>query len=116
MDEEEVERFIFLKTDKGREFIAVKGSDCSECCFGKEWDGGFVNCANVACVDFYKLGGSLQKSENLSRYLARALERLRAAGKQIYVKEALRAQAPGAAPHPEETDPDKYNVKGTNHE
>jgi DNA repair photolyase len=67
-------------------------------------------------VDHYKIGKvnnykGLDKSINWTSYLKTALELLRGANKQIYVKSGLRAAAYGIEYLPNETNPDFYIVR-----
>lgn len=68
------------------------------------------------CVDLYKIGKlngmkSIEKNIDWSAFLSSALDMLREAGKEIYVKDDLAAAAPDVKLTDEERDPDLHTVR-----
>lgn len=68
------------------------------------------------CIDLYKIGKlngmpAIERTIDWTAFLRQALEIVRDAGKEVYVKEDLRRAAPSVMLTPEETDADLHTVK-----
>lgn len=68
------------------------------------------------CIDLYKVGKlngmpAIEKGIDWTDFLTRALDMLRSAGKEVYVKEDLRRAAPSVPVTAEEADADLHTVR-----